>query len=71
MICVFFFFLMSEESILTKKIQKKKKNRFVFMFWFVICVSESVVVNLVISGCKIDFLFFLVMIGSYWATTFD
>ena len=37
-----------------------------FMSGFVICVFESVVV---ISGCKIDFFFFL-MIGSYWATTF-
>ena len=37
------------------------------MFGFVICVSEFVDV---ISGCKIDFFFFL-MIGSYWATAFD
>ena len=41
---------MSEEYVLTKKIKKKKKSRFVFVFRFMICVSESVVVNLVISA---------------------
>ena len=67
-ICVFFFLYTNEESVLTKKIKKKKKkNWFVFMFGFVICVSEFVAV---IFGCKIDFLFFL-MIGSYWAPAFD
>ena len=42
-----------------------------FMFGFVICVSESVVV---IFGCKIDYLFiyyFYFMIGSYWPTAID
>ena len=67
-----FFFFMIEKSVLTKKIKKrkikKKKSWFLFMFGFVICVSDFVDV---ISGCKIDFFFFFLMIESYWATAFD
>ena len=47
---------MSEKYILTKKSQKNKLICVFVYVWFVICVSIFVVV---ISGCKIDFFFFL------------